>query len=202
MTTPTVAMTKLDAVNRMLASIGQSPVNTLEGTLPKDVNKAVLSLDNALRDVLTQGWSFNSDFEYPLTPDENNRISVPSAAAAISPTYGENYTMRWDTAGVAGLRLYDNNKRSFNEFQNDVKVDVIWLFEYEQLPQHARGYVAMKAGREYQTTIVGSQILYSFTKEMEDTAWATFRRIEKRTKDYNINSNSAAVHRRRNPTRY
>lgn len=201
MTTPTVAMTKLDAVNRMLASIGQSPVNTLTGSLPKDVNKAVLALDNALRDVLIQGWSFNQDREYPLSPDGSNRIDVPAAAGSIAPTYGENYTMRWDTSATAGLRLYDNDKRSFSDFQTDVKVDVIWLFEFEQLPQHARGYIAMKAGREFQTTIVGSQILYSFTKEMEQTAWASFRRIEKRNKDYNINRNSAAVSRRRNPTR-
>lgn len=201
MTTPTVAMTKLDAVNRMLASIGQSPVNTLTGTLPKDVNKAVLALDNALRDVLTQGWSFNTDYEYVLTPDGSDRISVPAAAASISPTYGENYTMRWDSEATAGLRLYDNDKHSFDEFTQDVKADVIWLFEYEQLPQHARGYIAMKAGREYQTTIVGSRILYSFTKEMEKTAWATFRRIEKRSKDYNINRHSVAAHRRFNPRR-
>lgn len=201
MTTPTVAMTKLDAVNRMLASIGQSPVNTLTGTLPKDVNKAVLALDNALRDVLVQGWSFNQDSAYPLSPDGNSRIDVPSAAASISPTYGENYTMRWDTGGTPALRLYDNNKRTFNEFQNDIKVDIIWLFDFEELPQHARGFIAMKAGREFQTTIVGSQILYSFTKEMEQEAWASFRRIEKRNKDYNINRNSVAVNRRRNPTR-
>lgn len=202
MTTPTAAITKLDAVNRMLASIGQSPVNTLTGTLPKDVNKAVLALDNALRDVCTNGWSFNSDREYPLSPDSNGRIDVPAAAASIDPTYGENFTMRWDTGGTPALRLYNNDKRSFTDFTSDVKCDVIWLFDYEEIPQHARAYVAMKAGREFQATIVGSKILYSFTKEMEQEAYAGFRRIEKRSKDFNINKFSAGVSRRRNPTRY
>ncbi len=199
--TPTAAITKLDAVNRMLASIGQSPVNTLTGTLPKDVNKAVDALDNALRDVLTRGHSFNSDSNYPLTPDGNGRIDVPSGASSIDPTFGENFTMRWDSGGTPALRLYDNNKRSFTDFVNNVKVDIIWLFEYEELPQHARGYIAMKAGREFQTTIVGSEILYSFTKEMENEARAIFRRIEKRNGRYNINHNSPAVHRRFNPRR-
>ena len=111
MTTPTAAITKLDAVNRMLASIGQSPVNTLTGTLPKDVNKAVLALDNALRDVLTRGWSFNSDTEFPLSPDSNGRIDVPVNAASIDPTFGEHFTMRWDVGGTPALRLYHNDKR-------------------------------------------------------------------------------------------
>lgn len=201
MTTPTAAMTKLDAVNRMLASIGQSPVNSLSGTLPKDVNKAVRALDNALRDVLMRGWSFNSDREYPLTPDGNGRIDVPAAASSIDPTFGENYTMRWDTGGTPALRLYHNDKRTFTDFTQNVKVNVIWLFDFEEIPQHARGYVAMKAGREFQTTIVGSNILYSFTKEMEQDAFSSFRRIEKRNKDYNINRFSAAVSRRYNPPR-
>lgn len=201
MTTPTAAITKLDAVNRMLASIGQSPVNTLSGTLPKDVNKAIRALDSALRDVLTRGWSFNSDTKYPLTPDGDGRIAVPSSASSIDPTFGEDFTMRWDTGGTPALRLYDNDKRSFTDFTTDVKVDVIWLFEYEEIPQHARGYIAMKAGREFQTTIVGSQILYSFTKEMEEEARSIFRRIEKRNANYNVNRFSVAVHRRFNPRR-
>lgn len=201
MTSPTVAMTKLDAVNDMLASIGQSPLNTITGTIPKDGAKAVLALDHALREVLTKGWSFNSDFNYPLTPDGNGRINVPAAAASIDPTSGENFSMRWDSADSGALRLYNNAKRTFTDFIADVKCDVIWFFEFEQIPQHARQYIAMKAGRKFQVGIIGSKLLYQFTREMEDEAWSGFRRIEKRNQDHNINHNSVAVHRRRNPRR-
>lgn len=202
MTTPTAAMTKLDAVNNMLASIGQSPLNTITGTIPKDAAKAVLSLDNALREVLNSGWSFNTDNEYPLTPDVNGRIDIPSNVVFADPTYGENYTMRWDAGGSPALRLYHNEKRTFTDFTQDVKCDIIWLFDFEEIPQHARQLVATKAGRKFQAGIVASTILYQFTREMETEAYATFRRIEKRQKDYNINKYSAGVSRRRNPTRY
>ena len=198
MTTPTAMMTKLDAVNLMLASIGQSPLNTLSGTIPKDGAKAVLSLDTALREVLTQGWSFNSDWNYPLSPSEG-KIDVPATSIFVDPTYGQPYVMRWDTDG---LRLYDTDKRSFDEFTGDVKVDIIWLFDFEQIPQHARMYIATKAGRKYQAGIMASAILYEFTKEIEAEAYAGFRRLELRQKDFNINKHSVAVHRRRNPTRY
>ena len=202
MTTPTVAQTKLDAVNLMLASIGQSPVNTLSGTLPKDVNKAVTALDNALREVLTQGWSFNSDTEYEMAVDGTSRIAVPAAAAAIDPTYGEDYVPRYDSNAPAGMFLYNRTKRSFNEYTDTVKVNIIWMYEFEQIPQHARAYIATKAARKFQTGILASAVLHQFTRDDESETYATFRRIERRQKNYNINKYSAGVSRRRNPTRY
>jgi hypothetical protein len=201
MTTPTVAQTKLDAVNLMLASIGQSPVNTLSGTLPKDVNKAVVALDSALREVLTQGWSFNSDREYEMTPDGTGRIAVPSNAVQIDPSYGQDFVPRYDSNAPAGMFLYDREKQSFNEITGDVKVDIVWLYEFEQIPQHARQYVATKAARKFQSGIMASAVLHQFTRDDESEAYSTFRRTESRQKRYNLNANSIALHRHRNPTR-
>jgi len=201
MTTPTVAQTKLDAVNLMLASIGQSPVNTLSGSLPKDVNKAVVALDSALREVLTQGWSFNTDTEYSMSVDGTDRIAVPAAALQIDPTYGQDFVPRYDSNSPAGMFLYDRDKNAFDEHTQAVKVDIVWAFEFEQIPQHARQYIATKAARKYQSGIMASAILHQFTRDDESEAYATFRRVEKRQKRYNINKYSVAVHRNRNPIR-
>jgi len=201
MTTPTVAQTKLDAVNLMLASIGQSPVNTLTGTLPKDVNKAVVALDSALREVLTQGWSFNSDTEYDMSVDGTNRIAVPASSLQIDPTYGQDFVPRYDSSAPAGMFLYDRDKNSFNEFQTTVKVDIVWAFEFEQIPQHARQYIATKAARKFQSGIMASAVLHQFTRDDESEAYATFRRVEKRQKRFNLNKYSVAVNRNRNPRR-
>lgn len=202
MTTPTQAQTKLDAVNLMLASIGQSPVNTLSGSLPKDVNKAVTALDSALREVLTQGWSFNTDLEYEFTPDGTSRIAVPSNALQIESSYGQDFVPRYDSTAPAGMYLYDVQKRAFNEFTNDVKMDVVWAYEFEQIPQHARQYVATKAARKFQSGIMASAVLHQFTRDDESEAYATFRRVEKRQKKYNVNKYSIAAHRHINPPRY
>lgn len=201
MTTPTVAQTKLDAVNLMLASIGQSPVNTLTGTLPKDVNKAVVALDSALREVLTQGWSFNSDTQYEMAVDGTDRIAVPAASLQIDPTYGEDFVPRYDSTAPAGMFLYDRAKNSFNEFTTTVKVDIVWAYEFEQIPQHARQYIATKSARKFQTGIMASAILHQFTRDDESEAYATFRRVEKRQKKFNLNKYSVAVNRNRNPYR-
>lgn len=199
MTTPTQAQTKLDAVNLMLASIGQSPVNTLSGSLPRDVSKAVIALDSALREVLTQGWSFNSDTEYEMTPDGNDLIAVPANSLQIDPTYGQDYVPRYNAA-QAGMYLYDRDKRQFT-FDTDVKVDIVWAYEFEQIPQHARQYVATKAARKFQQGIMASAVLHQFTRDDESEAYASFRRVEKRQKNFNINKYSVALHRHRNPTR-
>jgi len=187
MTTPTGAMTKLDAVNLMLASVGQSPLNTITGTIPKEGTKAVLALDNALREVCLQGWSFNQDTDYPLTPSDG-KIDLPANAAFLDPCNGQNYTLRYDSVATAGMKVYDNDERSFDDFGTAaIKFNIIWLFEFEQVPQHCRQYVCTKAARKFQSGIMASTILYEFTREMETEAYAAFRRIEKRQKQYNIN---------------
>lgn len=199
MTTPTQYQTKLDAVNLMLASIGQSPVNTLSGSLPKDVSKAVVALDSALREVLTQGWSFNSDTEYEMTPDGSDNIAIPANALQVDPTYGQDYVPRYNSS-LVGMYLYDRDQRVWT-FSGDVKVNIVWAYDFEQVPQHARQYIATKAARKFQQGIMASAVLHQFTRDDESEAYATFRRVEKRQKNFNINKYSVALHRHRNPTR-
>ena len=200
MTSPVLAQTKLDAVNLMLASIGQSPVNTLTGTLPKDVNKAVVALDSALREVLTQGWSFNSDKEYEMAVS-SGRIAVPASSLQIDASFGQDIVPRYDSTSPAGMYLYNRDSNSFDEFTSTLKVNIVWAFEFEQIPQHARQYVATKSARKFQSGIMASAILHQFTRDDESEAYATFRRVEKRQKQYNLISGSVALNRSRNPQR-
>lgn len=192
-------MTKLDAVNALLGSIGQSPLNTIIGSLPSDAARAVLAVDTSLRDILSKGWSFNSDREWVLNPDENGHILVPSNVLWIDPTsQADDFVMRWDN-GVP--KLYDRKERTFVIARN-VEVDIIWGFDFEEIPQAARSYVTARAGRIFQTQIVGSKLLYQYTAEVETEQHAAFKRMEKRTKRYNLISNDPAAQRHYNPTRY
>ena len=126
MTTPTVAMTKLDAVNQMLASIGESPLNSITGTIPKDANKAVIALDTTLREVLNNGWSFNSDTDYELTPESGSGyILIPSGALWVDPQVQSNdYVMRYNPT-EDDITLYDRDDHTF-VFSDSVKCNVIW----------------------------------------------------------------------------
>ena len=75
--------TELSAVNSILGSIGQSPVNTLDYSNPE-----ISFIFNILResriDVLNEGWVFNIENNVVLTPETGTGfITFPADALRI-----------------------------------------------------------------------------------------------------------------------
>ena len=204
MSAPSVPLTKLDAVNLMLASIGQAPVNTLNVTGLRDVSIAELALDNTTREVLSRGWSFNSDEGYELTPNEQGQLLVPNGALEVDVTDQTVEAVVRSNAGT--LMLWDKENHSFTTFTVPVKCNIVWGFEFADLPQSARGYIATRAARIFQSQVIGSEVLFKFTEQHEFEALTVLMRSEARTKDRNIFRSSADVnrifHRTSNPVRY
>lgn len=184
MSDPLLAQTELDAVNKMLASIGSAPVNTLNASGIKDINIAKLALSNTLRSVLLEGWSFNTDDEYELVPDGNNNILIATNALWIEPSdRSKDYVARYN----GGVQMfYDKCKHTFTITDNPLKVDVIWAYPFEEIPEAARNYIATKAARIFQSQVIGSEVLYEFTQHAETEALAILHRNEARTQDVNI----------------
>lgn len=199
MTTPTLAMTEIDAVNQMIVSIGQTPVNSITNSGILDVETAKLALDTTLREVQTRGWSFNTDYDYPLTPDGSNNVIIPTNAMWVDPTdTSKDYVIR-SNAGT--MMFYDRGERTFTITQ-EVDCNIIWSFDFDELPQAARHYVAMKAARKWQAEVVGSTVLYQFTADQELEALAGLKRLESKTKRTNFVSQGATAGRAYNPPRY
>lgn len=63
-----VATTELEAVNAMLASIGEAPIDTLDGATQADVQTAINILRNTTREVQTEGYRFNTEFGFQIAP--------------------------------------------------------------------------------------------------------------------------------------
>ena len=66
---PTYAVsTELDAVNQILSSVGQAPVTTLD---LQTLNCAIVlnTLREVNKQVQSEGWIFNTERDYTLTPD-------------------------------------------------------------------------------------------------------------------------------------
>jgi hypothetical protein len=80
------ATTELEAVNEMLMSIGQAPVNTLAVSGIKDVNIARARLQSQTRRVLSRGFNFNTDDNYTLTPDSDGIILIPNGTLKMRPS--------------------------------------------------------------------------------------------------------------------
>ena len=182
--------TELDAINQMLMSIGKAPLATLDTTIAT-VSFAQLTLHNQLREVLKQGWDFNSDYEVEITPTAGkialSDIINDDALLSIRPSDRSlDYVQRYDPVAAA-MGIYDRYKQSFDEFgSNPIKFDVIWFFKFERIPEAARAYIAHRAGRVFQAQHIGSEIIYRFTKEREIETLADLQRDHTNTKRANL----------------
>lgn len=188
-------MTKLEAVNRMLASIGQAPINTIPTNGIGDAAKAAHQIDETARDVQSLGYCWNTDQGYTLTPDaSDSSIVVPSGALDVDASAASrNVVMRRHPVRDQ-LALYDADEQSF-DFDEPVDVDIVWGFQFEDLPPPARSYIATAAARRFQAQVVSSTVLDRFNEEDEQRAFVMLQRHERRCRDTNIFRRSPALQR-------
>ena len=154
----------LDAVNRVLQMLGEAPVNSLQGQFGL-AKQAEDSLNDVSRTLQTEGWSFNTDLEKTLERNSSNEIELSSN---VSRVVVDNLEYPDIDVVQRGDKLYDrkNNRYTFDE---DLIVDMTTILEWDLLPEHARQYITIKAGRQLQEAIIGSTDLtkLNLTQELE-----------------------------------
>jgi len=177
--------TKLTAVNRILSNIGQSPVTVLDSGNPL-VEMAELVLDEVSSAVQSEGWIFNTEYQYPFTPDSTNTIVVPDNVLALDSSAAA--TNKDCFMVIRGGKLYDKYNHSFT-FTEQQKLDVVWLFDFEDLPEAFREYVTIRAANVFAGRSVGSQEAVAFGQREEVLARATAIEYDTQQGDYNIFQN-------------
>lgn len=75
--------TELQAVNTMLSTIGEAPVDSLSGATSSDAALADQVLTEVVRETLVQGWYFNIDKNYWLYRDGFGNIFLPANTARV-----------------------------------------------------------------------------------------------------------------------
>ena len=176
---------KLDAINSMLIGVGEAPVNTLNSGL-QEAEIAAITLDTISREVQSAGWSFNTDIRYTLSTNSVNHIPVPSNCLQIDTT---SLRRNYDTDIVLrNQKLYDRTKNTF-EFTAEVVVDMIQLFEFDEIPEVARRYITLRAGRKFQENILGSGEMTQLQYKDEQQALFALRETESQVADYNVFDN-------------
>ena len=192
--------TELEAVNRVLRMMGEAPVNSLEGQFGL-ARQAHDSLKETSRTVQAEGWSFNTDYERTLTRTAGtNEIELSSdiSRVKIDPyEYPDNEVVQ------RGLKLYDRRKNT-SVFEEDLTADVTYILSWTDLPEHARQYIMIKAGRQLQDQILGSADLTQINLTMEAEAKALFMEEENNAGDHNMirgNPNHTGVFQTYQPSR-
>ena len=174
--------TELGAVNTMLSVIGESPINSLEGDLPADALVAQQVLGEVCREVQSKGWYFNTEHEYPLTPDENGEIAIPSNAVHVDPDLSINVGI---AAVPRGTKLYNLNDHNY-VFNGKIYADIVFLLAFTEIPQAARHYITIRASRKFHDRVVGSGTLHDFSEKDELDALTKLQHEDSKQADRTI----------------
>lgn len=153
MPSPTYTTTQLAAVNEILGSVGQAPVTVLDQTNP-EVAFAYNTLMDISREVQAEGWNFNKEYEYEVTPDTSGYINIPSNVISmdLSNTYDNS---SYDTV-IRNGRLYDKiGHTDVWDTSETYKVDILWFFDFDDLPQPFRDYITARAASRAAIRLVG-----------------------------------------------
>lgn len=186
--TSTVLTSELKAINIMLDAIGEAPVESVELTGLVYLEKAIALLDEVNREVQSGQWHFNAEYEYPLTRNVDNQIEVPANCLRIDTS-----KVQQDVDVVQrGAFLYDRKNRVYT-FTQDLKVDLVLLLPFCNLPEAARYYIAIRAARKFQARNLTSEALHKFSEMEEFAALAILQDQEGDTADHNILSGSYSV---------
>ena len=185
---PTITpLTELEAINQVLVAIGQGPVDTLDNTNP-DVAVVQTTLSQVSRDVQAEGWSFNKQQNYPLTPDENQNIKYPEGVLQIDLTYpyGSTVPIHFGVDGEGFL--YDKNKYPRSEAMKwgteTIYCNVMFLYEWIDLPQPMKSYIVARTSAIVSSRIVGDPTQYQMLSQYEMQCRAYVMEYETEQGDY------------------
>lgn len=186
MTYNLIPLTKLDAVNICLSSMGEPEVNSLDG-VAVDAQMAASLIDETSMSVQAQGWHWNREV-YKLSPDNNGNIVLPANTARIDSVN------RSKTVDVVqrGTRLFDVGNNTF-VFTEPVEVEIYVILPYEELPLSAKQYIAIRAARLCQQRLLGTDTLDKFMAQSEQTAWFALMQDNLATADHNMLTDSWSV---------
>jgi len=146
------ATTELEAVNECLENIGQTPVSSISGDLGVDAQIALSFVRKVNRELQSQGWMWNTEKNFPLTPNGDKDILLPSGTLAVD----SDGTDRDRDVAQRGSRLYDRDNHSYT-FNAPIRVRITLALTFEELPETARRYITLKAARIFQNRVEGRE---------------------------------------------
>lgn len=181
------ASDELEAVNAILGTIGESPVNSLDAALV-DAQLARTLLHQGSRRIQNLGWTWNTDLAVTLPIDIAGNINLGPDVLRITYASDTNIVQR-------GTRLYDRSTQSYVFTDPIVADELVRFLPFNELPEAARAYLTTRAGRQFQNRFDGDQVGARIQQSDESAAWAALQNFEAEVAQYNVLKSSALVTR-------
>ena len=177
------ATTELEAINIMLAAIGEAPVNSLTGQVPVDVRIAQSTLIEVNKRIQSEGWSFNTEIDVTLVRNQTTKqIELSTDILRIDANIHQHPTI---DPIQRGLKLYDRLNNRY-EFDEDLICTVVYFRPFIELTEPARSYINIKAARVFVDRLVSDDALRSYTEQDEIRARAILMETDLANGDHNI----------------
>ena len=182
--TVTTRTTELEAVNTILSTIGEAPLNTLTGSLPVDGTTAKNVLSEINREVQSAGWHFNSHYKVDLSRDADNKIPIGTDVLRVELNSKYSKTS-YDVAQRDNF-LYNLAKNEETFDQDFTDNTIVYLLDFSKIPEQAKRYITIRSARVFHDRTLGANTLHKFSSEDEARALSVLRQAEAHTGDYNI----------------
>ena len=167
-TTP-VTYTYTINISQTVASqaLTQNKVTTrVETQTNPDVAIALNTLREVSREVQAEGWSYNTEFDYKITPDSNNEINIPDDVLQMDLNGGYPENIEKD-AVFRGGKLYDKKAHSYKWTAETVYVDIVWYFDWESIPAPIQAHIVARAAAIVSSRIIGDSNQYQILQQKE-----------------------------------
>ena len=183
--TTTTRTTELEAVNTILSTIGEAPLNSLSGSLPVDGTVAKNVLSEVSREVQSAGWHFNTHYKATLTRDTNNKIPVGTNVVRVELDPNLVSKADYDLVQRDGF-LFNMAKNTDIFDRNFEDVTQVLLLAFNEIPEQAKRYITIRSARVFHDRTLGANTLHKFSQEDEKQALSILRNAEARTGDFTI----------------
>tara|TARA_B100000003_G_scaffold1727_1_gene1587 strand:- start:10 stop:699 length:690 start_codon:yes stop_codon:yes gene_type:complete len=174
--------TELSAVNSILGAIGQAPLTTLNFDNP-EVSFIFNLLRDANVDTQAEGWHFNTEKHVKFAIDANGKIAIGNDI--LSMDLHDNYTKRTRDLVRRNGFLYDKTDHT-DVFTQDLDLDIVRLYEFEDLPIVFRRYIIYRASRIAATQLVANAGLVRLLGVQEQQARAALQEYECNQADHSM----------------
>ena len=156
--------TELSAVNSILGAIGQSPVTTLNYENP-EIGFIYNILTEVNKDVQNEGWVFNTEYNVEKQPESTTKYITIPANVLRYDLHGDNFNRNKNLVRRNG-KLWDTINQTY-EFDSSVKLDITWLWAYEELPTAFKRYIISRSSVRAATQLVSNPELVKLLQQQE-----------------------------------
>ena len=177
---------ELNAINSILASIGQAPVTAIDNdgnpstpTNP-DVAMAYNTLMEVSEEVQSEGWTFNQEKHYPLTTNAERELVIPADILQIELTRDELVFTKQNQKSYNVVdncyypevvqrdgKLYDKANHTYKFNKSPMYFDIMWLYTFDDIPAVIRDFIVARAAAISCMRMLGDGEQYQMLQQRE-----------------------------------